>query len=386
MPNFQTKALVPINYPYCSDDIRFEWEAKSGNESLILTKYKGESFFIKKVIREKNILIKGDKLSKPSRVKYLQDALKAYEKATEAKSLFSNIHTSKNRLQKHSAFLKDLDFFAGEFRSFSKKFEKICIEVGFGSGRHLLFRAKEKPNTLHVAIEIHKPSIEQVTKQCELQGLENVILIDCDARVLMEFFASNSVEKIFVHFPIPWDEKPHRRVISKNFINEATRVLQKGGRLEIRSDSDKFFDYSYKVLMSYEKAHIEIRKNEDLEISSKYEDRWKRMQKNIYDLHMINSQISQEREVPSILSFDFEVGNDKIQKETKLGENWFVHFETKFEIDEKNYLWRVAFGDASHVEHCYIRVLDGKPKYFPKNLYASKNNLLAHKFICERMR
>ena len=34
----------------------------------------------------------------------------------------------------------------------------------------------------------------------------------------MEFIESNKVGKIFVHFPVPWDKKPHRRIYSDEFV------------------------------------------------------------------------------------------------------------------------------------------------------------------------
>lgn len=386
MPNFQTDTISSIDYPFTCNDVSFEWEVSSGNESLIFTRYKNESFFLKRIKRDKNILVKGDKLAKPSRVKFLQDALKAYEKATKSKPVFSNINSKKNRLEKDSEFFKNLDFFGSDFREYGAKFDDIYIEIGFGSGRHLLHSAKKNPNILHVGVEIHKPSIEQVVKQLKLQDIKNILVIDCDGRILMEFFASNSVQKIFVHFPIPWDKKPHRRVISKGFTDEAKRVLKENGTLELRTDSDKFFEYSFGVFMEYLHVDLKISKNKELEISSKYEDRWKKMQKNIYDLTLINKEISDEKKVPEILSFSFGAKENKIKKQTHLANGWFVHFETCFEINEKDFLWRVAFGDTLHVEHCYILFSEKNISYFPKNIYATKNNLLAHKFISERIK
>jgi len=51
----------------------------------------------------------------------------------------------------------------------------------------------------------------------------------------MELIPSNIVGKVYVHFPVPWDKKPHRRVISTSFIEESRRVLKVGGQLELRT-------------------------------------------------------------------------------------------------------------------------------------------------------
>ncbi len=386
MPNFQTKSFTPINYPLQCEHVNFEWIAKSDKENLIYTSNGEENFFIKEIYREKNILIKGDKLAKPSMVKTLQKSLQDYQKATKSQPTYSNISSSKNRREKHNNILKHIDFFAKNFKDFAKSFEKINIEVGFGSGRHLLFQANKNPKNLYIGIEIHKPSIEQVIKQCDLQNLKNIIIIDFDARVLMEFFSSNSIYKIFVHFPVPWDKKPHRRVISHEFLNEALRVLDTGCNLELRTDSQNYFEYSLEQMLKYKQADIRIQKNRDLDITSKYEARWKRMQKAIYEVHFSSMQVSDEKQTPDELGFDFEVMQNSFSKQTMLKDGYFVNFEKNYTINENDFLWKIALGDTANVEHCYIIVQDKKARYFPKKLYATKNNLLAHKLVMKRLK
>lgn len=386
MPNFQTKTLTPLKYPHYEDGVTFLWEAKAENETLIFTKYKDEEFFIKQIKRDKNILIKGDKLANPSRVKYLQDVLNVYEKCTNSLPLYSNTKTSKNRLKKQSEYFKEIEFFATKFEDFYKKWDEVSLEVGFGSGRHLLYQAKKHKKTLFIGAEIHKPSIEQVVKQCQLQEISNILIINFDARVLMEFFPSNIISKIFVHFPIPWDKKPHRRIISQEFINEVKRVLKVDGKLELRTDSDAYFEYSFKTLLNQKSVFLEICKNKDIEISSKYEDRWKKLNKNIYDLTMTNKESSEAKKVPKRLKFKDRIIKNNFKKDTILKKKWFVHFEKCYTIDENNFLWQIAFGDTAHVKHCYVKVFDNKASYFPKPIYATKSNLKAHKQINKRLK
>ncbi len=80
----------------------------------------------------------------------------------------------------------------------------------------------------------------------------------------MEFIDSNKVGKIFVHFPVPWDKKPHRRIYSNEFIDEALRVLMPKGTLELRSDSRKYFDYCVELLTNLNSGKITIDINKRL--------------------------------------------------------------------------------------------------------------------------
>lgn len=386
MPNFQTKQITPLTLPYSQDGVEFLYKGTSvRDEELIFTRYKNEEFFLKQLQREDDILIKGDKLAKPSRVKLLQNALCVYEKAIDAKSIFSNIHTTKNRHEKQNDILKGIDFFAKDFNTFRQKWKNCCVEIGFGSGRHLLYQAKNSPDTLFVGVEIHKPSIEQVVKLCEAQRIENIIIVDFDARVLMEFFASNMLATIFIHFPIPWDKKPHRRVISPTFLREASRLLKNEGTIQLRTDSEKFYRYALEVMSEPPHANIHINKNQDIKVSSKYEDRWKKLDKNIYDVTYINHEISSEKKALEALTFEDEVEGNFFKRETLVYDEFFIHFEENYTINENDFLWRVAFGDSAKVEHCYIEVRDKKARYFPKNIYSTTQNQKAHELIKKRI-
>lgn len=76
-------------------------------------------------------------------------------------------------------------------------------------------------------MEIYNPALTQVAKLAKVQNVNNILLIQSDARLLLSVLKSKSVEKIFLHFPVPWDKKPHRRVIGKDFCKECARVLPK---------------------------------------------------------------------------------------------------------------------------------------------------------------
>lgn len=385
MPNFQTKLLNPLKYPYKNENISFEWIAKNDSKSLIFTRYHEEEFFLQQIQRKNSILVKSDKLAKPTCVKILQDALIEYKKATNSHEIYSNIQSRKNRIHEDKNVLKKIDFFANDFSSYCKNFKDIFIDVGFGSGRHLLFHSEQNPKNLYIGVEIHKPSIEQVIKQCKIRNIKNIILVDFDARVLMEFFHSNVIKTIFVHFPIPWDKKPHRRVICDEFLEQSCRVLKRNGTLELRTDSDKFFNYSLEIFLKQPFVKLKIGKNQDIAISSKYEDRWRKLEKNIYDLTLINQEKSLPIYIPRPLSFEFNVEKNSFKKETILKDGYFIHFQTCYNIDKDNFVWKVAFGDTACVENCYILVQNKKAKYFPKNIYATKHNINAHKIISERL-
>ncbi|MDD3344184.1 MAG: tRNA (guanosine(46)-N7)-methyltransferase TrmB [Sulfurospirillaceae bacterium] len=385
MPNFQTYVLKPLTYPCQHNDTCFECEAISArNNKLVVATTKGETYLVRVSQKdEKRLLIKGDKVTRPSQASILQKVLMDFRDVSEATEICSNIEPKRALHVKRSPFLKSIDFFASRF----EVTQEIWIEVGFGSGRHLLHQAKKHPQIQFIGIEIHKPSIEQVLKQCELQHIDNILVLDYDARLFMEFLPSNCVGKIFVHFPVPWDKKPHRRVMSQSFIDEALRVLIPSGQLELRTDSPLYFEFSLGEMLKLSKASIHIKKNEALEITSKYEDRWLKMEKDIYDVTLVNEAFSPPIPKVGTLKFsqviDFQKLCQSFKEETIRGDSFFVHFEELYLIDATSGLIRISFGANERNEKCYIWIKNGVVSYFPDTVLATQNNINADKLIKE---
>ncbi|EAL9136588.1 tRNA (guanosine(46)-N7)-methyltransferase TrmB [Campylobacter jejuni] len=358
MPNFKSKKIKEINLPCSKDDVEFLWLAKNDNVSLIYTKVQEESFFLQIKKAQNGFVIKGDKHTKPSKIGYLQKALKIFKEGF-CEDIINEAFGLKN-----NALIEKTPFIVDNFDELLSKLQgKIYIEIGFGSGRHLLYQAKENPNVLILGVEIYNPALTQVAKLAKAQNVNNILLIQSDARLLLSVLKSKSVEKIFLHFPVPWDKKPHRRVIGKDFCKECARVLVQNGRFELRTDSFEYFNFTLEQFLTFPAPKFSLRKNENLEISSKYEDRWKKQEKNIYDLWEWNFN----QECKNYELNEFNLSSVKFSKEDlkKIEQNFknitikkddfFLHFESIYKQDE-NLLLKVAFGAFNKPEHCYLHL------------------------------
>jgi len=387
MPHIVAKSYKEFKTTVKKEKIEFLWFAKpliNAKDILVGIKYEEIPFLLTIKEKDNEYIIKSDKVTRISPTFVVKKALTSFCELAECEVVRSNIsQISQRHLQKSEEFLKTIDFFANNFPTD----KEVWIEIGFGSGRHLLYQAKTNPDKLFIGIEIHKPSIEQVLKQIHIQKLQNLYIIDYDARLFLEFVESNVVGKIFVHFPVPWDKKPHRRVISEKFINEARRVLKVDGVLELRTDSKNYFDYALELLLEENKIKLEVTKNIRPPVTSKYEDRWRRLKKDIYDIRMINIEESK----PLNLCFDFKFKNiynvNKIVKnfdnKPLVYEDFFIHFEKLYKIDDNTLLLKLSFGNFDRPEHKYLLIRDGKISYFPKMPVLSLGNIKAHKKIEE---
>mgnify|MGYP000892741933 FL=1 len=393
MPHIVFEKKELINTPSNKDGVDFEFIAKSYNftqkvrrtEYKIALKNEGKDFLLSLKPKDDNLMIKADKVTRISPVTLVKNALNAYVNLNEANILFSNTNNLKLKNELENKYLKDINYFVDEFNTD----KEIQIEIGFGSGRHLLHQAKTNPDVQFVGLEIHYPSIEQLLKQLELQNITNVLVVNYDARLFMEFIESNKVGKIFVHFPVPWDKKPHRRIYSNEFVNESLRVLKVGGTLELRTDSRKYFDFCTEVLTNLPKGRITIDINKDLAVSSKYEDRWKKQGKNIYDVVLEAFDEDENINLNFDFSFDFKIDFNKILKNipTKsiIEKNYFIHVEELYTIEntQNSGLIKLTMGNFDRPVTKYLYVNEGNISYYQGNPLPTSSNINAHEKLKE---
>ena len=381
MPHLHIEKFKEIEYPSVFDEVAFNFIAENKNakdEKLISVTVENEEFFLLVKEEENRSLLKTDKLTRPASIYNVHRALNAYSNLAGLNVLASNVLSgAKNEHLEKVTALKKIEYFAESFPID----REVRVEVGFGSGRHLLHQAANNRDILFIGIEIHRPSIEQVLKQVAIQELDNLLVLDYDARLFMELIPSNIVGKVYVHFPVPWDKKPHRRVISTSFIEEAQRVLKVDGRLELRTDSENYYAYSYETFIAFNKTVLHINKNKDIEVVSKYEDRWRKMEKNIYDVTMINEEQSEALLIEG--SFEFSQAKATFEKllalhkTTERFEGGFIHFERAYTLND-GIMLRLSMGSFDRPEHLYLIIKEKSVIYYPDLPLKSRSNLKAH--------
>ncbi len=366
-----------------SEILTFRATSLNGDDEILGVELGGEEFLLQIKPDTSSMLVKYDKVTRPLKVNLLKEALAKVSQELKLHILSSNIAISHTKSVLSSKNFKKIE----DFQNIIFPKEKISVEVGFGSGRHLLYQAEKNPDTLFIGLEIHTPSAQQVLKQIELQNIDNIWVVNYDARLFLEMLPSNICEQIFVHFPVPWDKKPHRRVISTSFLDESMRVLRKEGRLELRTDSHKYFWYALDTFFSIEKIQLEVRKNEALEVTSKYEARWLKQEKDIYDVYVKCKEISQEKTFNSDFNFNavkYRKGlEESLPKKPQVFDGYFVHFERMYKTADNSLLIKCAFGSFDRPEHKYIMIGKEESRYFVSQPVKTKVNYEAHKKIME---
>ncbi|WP_066386598.1 tRNA (guanosine(46)-N7)-methyltransferase TrmB [Helicobacter himalayensis] len=418
MPHFYaTKSLDSEILPFQSGEFEFLLCATNclfEESSLVLVRYKNkEEFFIRILSKQKDTLKRKDALKQkdtPSCARYLykchkyatptpigiaKDALQILSVKLDS-TISHNLSPNTPAQSTQSEFLlTPQQVFA--FLQDSKNVENLSLEIGFGSGRHLLNLAtnaqKEKSNARFLGLEIYKPAIEQALRQIKLLNLENLYISNLDVRLLLELMPQDSLSVIYLHFPVPWGKKPHRRVFSKTFLHHALRALKMGGFLHLRTDDEGYFEDSLNILKSTHTKY-RVEKNASLSVVSKYEARWRRQQKDIYDVFVYKNVLSQ---TPAQTSGDFHftkaqqsVFYKKAQFFAKnpqnlpkvLKKDCFLHINSIYK-NKDCFIVSVSFGDFYQPQNSFVLIQNHTARYVGKDLLPTNAALNAHKLLCE---
>jgi tRNA (guanine-N7-)-methyltransferase len=124
----------------------------------------------------------------------------------------------------------------------------VWLEIGFGSGEHLLWQAEHHNDVGFIGCEPFLKGMASLLGAVEDRGLKTIRVHDGDARDVLAWLPDGSVGRIFILFPDPWPKKRQlkRRLISPDTVMALARVLRQGGELRFASDDT---DYAAQALL-----------------------------------------------------------------------------------------------------------------------------------------
>lgn len=126
----------------------------------------------------------------------------------------------------------------------------IHIEVGMGKGKFIHTMAKEHPDINYVGIERYSSVLLRAVRKMEEEELSNLKFLRMDAERITEVFGAGEVGRIYLNFSDPWPKDRHagRRLPSRVFLARFARILERGGRLEFKTDNQALFDFALEEL------------------------------------------------------------------------------------------------------------------------------------------
>jgi tRNA (guanine-N7-)-methyltransferase len=129
---------------------------------------------------------------------------------------------------------------------------EVWLEIGFGSGEHLLWQAEQHPDIGLIGCEPFINGVASLLGGIEARGLDVIRVHDADARDVLAWLLDTSINRLFVLFPDPWPKTRHskRRLLSPETVAELARVLVQGGELRFASDSGDYAGQALNALLA----------------------------------------------------------------------------------------------------------------------------------------
>jgi len=118
-------------------------------------------------------------------------------------------------------------------QSFFSDKSQFCLEIGFGGGEHLAWRAERSPSIGFFGCEPFITGVASLLGHMVEHQLSNIRIVHDDARLFVKVLPEACLDRIYILFPDPWPKKRHnkRRIVHDETIGDYARILKKGGEI-----------------------------------------------------------------------------------------------------------------------------------------------------------
>jgi tRNA (guanine-N7-)-methyltransferase len=133
----------------------------------------------------------------------------------------------------------------------------VEMEIGSGKGTFLTDQAKARPDVNFFGIEWANWFYRYAADRLRRNGCLNARMVRAEALYfLTEFVPDASLSVLHVYFPDPWPKKRHhkRRLVQEPFLRQAERVLSPGGRLQVVTDHQGYFEENIEPVLKSSKV------------------------------------------------------------------------------------------------------------------------------------
>ncbi|TDT74219.1 tRNA (guanine-N(7)-)-methyltransferase [Litoreibacter halocynthiae] len=136
----------------------------------------------------------------------------------------------------------------------------LWLEVGFGSGEHLVHQAKSNPDVQFIGCEIYVNGVASLLGKIRREGMSNIAIHPGDARDLLDVLPANSLDKMFLLYPDPWPKARHhrRRFVTPEHLDPLAEKLKSGHEFRVATDIE---DYVRQTLGEVPRAGFKLTEN-----------------------------------------------------------------------------------------------------------------------------
>ncbi|MFZ0476066.1 MAG: tRNA (guanosine(46)-N7)-methyltransferase TrmB [Halobacillus sp.] len=165
----------------------------------------------------------------------------------------------------------------------------LHLEIGSGKGQFIAGMGKQHNDINFVGIELVKSVIVGALKKVLDADVDNIRLVNEDAKDLRELFGENEIDHLYLNFSDPWPKNRHekRRLTYHTFLDQYKKVLVPGGEITLKTDNKGLFEYSLISFSQYgmilEDVSVDLHADEDpLNVPTEYEEKFSAKGQPIY--------------------------------------------------------------------------------------------------------
>jgi tRNA (guanine-N7-)-methyltransferase len=114
----------------------------------------------------------------------------------------------------------------------------VWLEIGFGSGEHLVHQAARNPGVALIGAEPYINGVATLLGKIRRAGVTNLAVHPGDARDLMDVLPEAGIDRVFLLYPDPWPKSRHhrRRFVTPEHLAPLARVMAPGAVLRVATD------------------------------------------------------------------------------------------------------------------------------------------------------
>lgn len=180
----------------------------------------------------------------------------------------------------------------------------VCLEIGCGKGDFVCGMAKKHPDRLFYAVErisdVMLFALEKRTAQLAEDPTlpDNVRFIIGNAQDAETWFSPDSLSGIYLNFSDPWPKKGYykRRLTYRGFLSIYSRLLKKGGSLNVKTDNVILFDFTLEEIpespfaLSWHTRDLHASEHNEGNVVTEYERRFTELGTPINALSAVNEK------------------------------------------------------------------------------------------------
>ncbi len=140
--------------------------------------------------------------------------------------------------------------YRGRWADFFGNANPIVLELGCGKGEYTLELARRNPDTNYLGVDIKGARIWRGAKTALEEPLPNAGFLRTHIELIDRVFAPGEVAEIWITFPDPQIKfkRTKHRMTNPKFLNRYRAVLQAGGRVHLKTDSEFMHGYTLGLL------------------------------------------------------------------------------------------------------------------------------------------